>query len=76
MTPTQTARLDRPVDLARDHGIGRPDAELTLVEYGSYTCPYCHEAHEVVAGLRDRFGDRMRYVFRHLPLRGSEDAVR
>jgi NhaA family Na+:H+ antiporter len=46
------------------------------VEYGSYACPYCHAAHEVIADLRDRFGDRMRYVFRHRPIPGSEDAER
>src|SRR5262245_45750771 len=32
-------RLDRPVDQARDHVLGAPDAEITLVEYGSYACP-------------------------------------
>src|ERR1051325_5123558 len=68
--------LDPPVDAARDHVLGPPDAELTLVEYGSYACPHCHAVHEVVEGLRGRCGERMRYVFRHLPVAGSEDAVR
>jgi NhaA family Na+:H+ antiporter len=63
------------VDPARDHVLGPPDAELTLVEYGSYACPFCHAAHEVVANLRDRFGDRLRYVFRQLPIRASDAAV-
>jgi Na+:H+ antiporter, NhaA family len=67
--------LDPPVDPRRDHVLGPLDAELTLVEYGSYACPYCHEAHDVVAALRDRFGDRLRYVFRHLPIRASDEAV-
>jgi len=49
---------------------------MTLVEYGSYACASCHAVHEVVKGLRNRFGDRMRYVFRHLPLRGSPIALR
>src|SRR4051794_10436000 len=49
---------------------------MTLVEYGSYTCWNCHAVHEVVEGLRSRFGERMRYVFRHLPVAGSEDATR
>jgi NhaA family Na+:H+ antiporter len=61
-------KLDLPVDLQRDHVLGSPTAPITLVEYGSYTCPRCHAAHEVIAELRDRFGDRMRYVFRHRPL--------
>jgi len=74
MTSPRLHALDPPVDPARDHVLGPPDAELTLVEYGSYACPFCHAAHEVVANLRDRFGDRLRYVFRQLPIR-SEDAV-
>ena len=69
-------KLDPPVDLDHDHVLGPPDAELTLVEYGSYACPHCHAVHEVIAGLRSRFGDRMRYVFRHLPVADSEHALR
>ena len=68
--------LNPPVDPARDHVLGPPDAEMTLVEYGSYACGHCHAVHEVVEGLRGRFGDRMRFVFRHLPVATSEDAVR
>src|SRR4051794_36976242 len=49
---------------------------MTLVEYGSYTCRNCHAVHGVVEGLRSRFGERMRYVFRHLPVAGSDDATR
>lgn len=70
------SRLVPPVDPARDHVLGSPDAEITLVEYGSYACPYCRGAHQVVADLRDRFGDRMRYVFRQRPISNSEDADR
>ena len=71
-----TTRLDPPVDDRRDHVLGPPDAEMTLVEYGSYSCPHCHAVHPVIEALRSRFGDRMRYVFRHLPLAGSADANR
>jgi NhaA family Na+:H+ antiporter len=68
--------LDPPVVASRDHILGPLDAEMTLVEYGSYACPHCHAVHEVIEGLRSRFGERMRYVFRHLPVAGSEDATR
>jgi len=66
--------LDRPVDSSRDHILGNPNADITLLEFGSYDCPYCHAAHEVIAELRDKFGDRMRYVFRQRPITGSEKA--
>src|ERR1044072_2359911 len=69
-------KLDPPIDLDHDHVLGPPDAELTLVEYGSYACPYCHAVHDVIEGLRNRFGDRMRYVFRPLPVADNQDAVR
>jgi NhaA family Na+:H+ antiporter len=62
------AQLDLAVDPTRDHVLGSPDAELTLVEYGSYACTYCHAAHKVVARLREQFGDRLTYVYRHLPI--------
>jgi Na+:H+ antiporter, NhaA family len=59
-----------------DHALGEPGADLVLVEYGSYHCPYCRVAHEVVAGLRDRFGERLRYAYRHRPITGDELAER
>jgi NhaA family Na+:H+ antiporter len=69
-------RLDRPVDASRDHVLGSASADLTLVEYGSYACPYCRAANEEVAALRDRFGERLRYVFRQRPITDSELARR
>lgn len=60
--------LDRPVDPDLDHVRGRPDAPLTLVEYGDFECPFCGRATGVVRELREAFGEELRYVFRHLPL--------
>jgi Na+/H+ antiporter NhaA len=60
--------LDPPVDPGRDHVRGPADAPLTLVEYGDFECPFCGRATGSVEELRERFGDRLRYVFRHLPL--------
>jgi NhaA family Na+:H+ antiporter len=76
MESTRAEGLDRPVDPAYDHVLGPPTADVTLVEYGSYVCSYCHTAHEVVRRLRDRFGDRLRYVYRHLPLTDRAEATR
>src|SRR5688572_22310170 len=67
MAHARPTKLDPPFDIRRDHVLGNPEAAMTLVEYGNYACPSCHAAHEVIADLRDRFGERMRYVYRHRP---------
>jgi Na+/H+ antiporter NhaA/protein-disulfide isomerase len=65
---TLPVTLDPPVDPVRDHILGRPDAPLTVVEYADFECPFCGAATNVIQDLRARFGDDLRYVFRHLPL--------
>ena len=60
--------LSEPVRPDRDHVRGPTDAPLTLVEYGDFECPFCGRATGMVHELERRFGDELRYVFRHLPL--------
>ena len=59
------ALLDPPVDPARDHVRGPADAPLTLVGFGDFAAPY--RGWGSIDELRGRFGDRLRYVFRHAP---------
>ncbi len=73
---SSNGRLDRAVDASVDHVLGHPGTEITLVEYGSYACPHCRSANEPIAALRDHFGERLCYVFRHRPLTGSDLARR
>jgi NhaA family Na+:H+ antiporter len=69
-------RLDRAVDPERDHTLGTARAEITLVEFGSYDCPHCRAANARIGEVREQLGDRVRYVFRHRPISGSELARR
>jgi Na+/H+ antiporter NhaA len=69
-------RLDPPVDRAHDHIRGRVDGPLSLVEYGDVECPFCGTATGVVEDLRARYGDRLQYVFRHLPLEDKHPHAR
>ena len=71
-----STRLDRPVDPARDHILGTNTAAITLVEYGSYDCPHCRAANERISEVREQLGERVRYVFRHRPISGSDLARR
>jgi protein-disulfide isomerase len=61
------ASLTPPVDPARDH-VSNPDGVVTLVEFGDFECPYCVRAYPSVKEVERRLGDRLRLVFRELPL--------
>ena len=54
-----------------DHIQGPADAPVTLVEYGDYQCPYCGQAYPIVKALQARFGARLRFVFRNMPLKNA-----
>ena len=67
MATTDSPTLKPPVG-DRDHIRGPLDAPVTLVEYGDYECPHCRLVAPIIDQLRERFGDRLRYVFRHFPI--------
>jgi protein-disulfide isomerase len=51
----------------QDHIQGPRSAPVILIEYGDYQCPYCHNAWPMVKAIRERFGDRVAFIFRHFP---------
>jgi diadenylate cyclase len=61
---------------AKDHARGPEDAPVTLVKYGDYECPYCRRLHPVLVELRERAGERVRFVFRHFPLDSAHPRAR
>ena len=65
---TTVATLALPVS-ATDHIRGADAARVTLVEYGDFECASCGQAYHAVKILLEEFGDRLRLVFRHYPLR-------
>lgn len=55
---------------AADRSIGRADAPVTVIEYGSFACHLCADWHELVyPTFKQRFIDtgQVRFVFRNLP---------
>ena len=71
-TPPPLAQI-RPEVMERlvradSHITGNPSARLTIVEFGDIQCPACARAEEVARVIRRRYGDRVRFVFRHFPL--------
>lgn len=47
---------------------GPEDAQLTIVEFSDFECPYCSKAADGVNAVKKRFGDRVRFAYRHFPL--------
>lgn len=48
--------------------VGSEDAAVTIIEFSDYQCPYCKQAEAVVAQVRTRYPDDVRFEFRHFPL--------
>ncbi len=58
----------RPVDPKVDHIFGNPDAEITLVEYSDFECPFCKRYHPTVKKLIEQNKGKVNWVYRHFPL--------
>jgi formate-nitrite transporter family protein len=54
---------------AEDHVDGLDRAELELVMFGDFQCPYCTAAYPIVRRIRDQLSGRLLFAFRHFPLR-------
>src|SRR5216684_1642955 len=67
MATQAPTRLNEPVS-ERDHIYGSWSAEVWLVEYGDFECPYCRAADPIVAGLMKALGGQLSVTFRHFPL--------
>jgi len=56
------------VDTASDPYLGAEDAKLTIVEFSDFQCPHCRKAHIMVQTILPPYSDRVRLVFKNLPL--------
>jgi protein-disulfide isomerase len=54
---------------AGDHVDGPAGAPLELVMYGDFQCPFCTAAQPILRRVRDRLDGRLRFAFRHYPVR-------
>ena len=50
------------------HVRGRPDAPVTLVEFGDFQCPPCANLSDPINQLERDYHSRLRVAFRHFPL--------
>jgi len=57
-----------PVEVGAAPVRGNPGAPVTVVEFSDFQCPYCVRARPTVNRVRETYGDKVRWVFRHFPL--------
>lgn len=53
---------------------GPEDAPVTLVMFTDFECPYCKRAEVTLDLIRKKYGEKVRYVFKHMPLPFHERA--
>ena len=64
----ERAKQARPVDPKQDHVRGNPAAEVSLIEYSDFECPFCKSFHATPKALLDRYKGRVNWVLRNDPL--------
>jgi protein-disulfide isomerase len=47
---------------------GKATALVTIVEFSDFQCPFCKRVQATIDEVRKRYGDDVRFVFKHLPL--------
>ncbi len=56
------------VDLSGAYSQGSANAKITLVEYSDFQCPFCSRALPTVKALQQKYGNDLRFVYKHFPL--------
>jgi protein-disulfide isomerase len=47
---------------------GKKDAPITIVEYSDFECPFCSKGFQIMNQVKQAYGDKIRIVFKNLPL--------
>lgn len=58
----------KPVVDAKTRVRGSAEAPITIIEYSDFQCQYCLRGFRTVEELRRKYGAKVRFVFKHLPL--------
>jgi protein-disulfide isomerase len=51
-----------------NHVKGAGSAGVTLTEYGDFACPACYQYFPLVQQVKEKYGDQIKFQFRHYPL--------
>ncbi len=67
---TDTTIEKVPAVTEADHILGNPDAEVIIVEYTDFECPFCKQFHATIKTIMDEYGQKgqVAWVMRNFPL--------
>ena len=57
------------INIAGAPSMGPEDAAVTLIEFSDFQCPFCGRVNPTLDQIRETYGEDVRLVFKHLPLR-------
>ncbi|MFH1444477.1 MAG: thioredoxin domain-containing protein [Candidatus Peregrinibacteria bacterium] len=57
-----------PVDLEKDHIRGSTTADIAVIEYSDFECPFCQRVHPTMKQLLEQNTGKIMWIFRHYPL--------
>lgn len=66
--PTEEQLAGLPEVSDDDHIRGNKDADIVLVEYSDFECPFCAQFHPTTKQILEDYGDKVALVYRHYPL--------
>lgn len=66
--PTEDTLAKMPAVGDEDHINGNKDAQVVLVEYSDFECPFCGRFHPTMQQVLKDYGDKVAWVFRQYPL--------
>ena len=64
LSPSPTYTIQRE----RTNFAGPENATVTVIEFSDFECPFCGKAAPTVKQIKEQYGDRIRFVYKHFPL--------
>lgn len=70
ITAQEAQKAATAKEIIRPHNptSGPATAPITIVEFSEFECPFCQRVQANLKPVRDRYGTRIRWVYKHFPL--------